>query len=236
MRESFCILHFDAVSLNDVTSREFQERLQKRARVCGLDFPVSLSQSLESYYRLLEKWNDRMNLTALPLREMPDATIDRLLLEPVAAAGFVGRGAVRWFDLGSGGGSPAVPLKLVRPEARLVMVESRGRKAAFLREVVRTLTLQTAVVESCRFEELLQIDDLKGSADVVTVRAVRPDQALFEVSRHLLEPGGQLLVFGSEEGEIGGSEAGFEASERFSLARVPNVFLWTFKRVLHLER
>ena len=60
-----------------------------------------------------------------------------------------------WFDLGSGGGSPAIPLKLVRPDARLTMVESKTRKAAFLREAVaQSGAADAAEVADERFEEL----------------------------------------------------------------------------------
>ena len=211
-----------------LTSREFQDRLLKRAKACGLDFSPSLGQSLEIFYRALERWNARMNLTALALEDLPEETADRLILEPVAASSFLGRGPIRWFDLGSGGGSPAVPLKLCRPEARLIMVESKGRKAAFLREAVRTLTLQSAVVENCRFEDLETIEDLKGAAEYVTVRAVRPDAAMFQTASCLLQPGGQLLVFGSPdqpEPDEAVASVHFKKPQRYALSRVPKAML-----------
>ncbi len=58
-------------------------------------------------------------------------------------------------DLGSGGGSPAIPLKIARPEFALAMVESKGRKSAFLRDVIRQLSLSRAEVVTDRFENLV---------------------------------------------------------------------------------
>src|SRR5687768_4798862 len=110
-------------------------RLSERAAAAGLTLGGSLRAALLTYYDLLLKWNARINLTALT---EPDEAIDRLLLEPVAAARYLPGGA-RLVDLGSGGGSPAIPLALTLHSPRLVMVESRARKAAFLREAARAV-------------------------------------------------------------------------------------------------
>jgi len=96
---------------------------------------------LETYYRLLAQWNVKINLTALPLQPPTDSTFDRLFIEPLLAAELVPDLPGIWFDLGSGGGSPALPLKLIRPSLSLTLVESKTRKAAFLREALRALKL-----------------------------------------------------------------------------------------------
>jgi 16S rRNA (guanine527-N7)-methyltransferase len=98
-----------------------------------------------------------------------------------------------WVDVGSGGGSPAVPLRIAGLEASLTMVESKVRKAAFLREVVRTLELPRAIVENDRIEALAARQP--GSARLVTVRAVRLDVKFLAVARQLLQPGGSLALF-----------------------------------------
>src|SRR5207237_927848 len=135
-----------------VTSREFRDRVVKRAKKAAVTVAEELIEPLETYYRLLARWNDKINLTALPLRELADEAVDRLLIEPLAAARFVPDAPVQWFDLGSGGGSPAIPLKLARPAVWLTMIEGKARKAAFLREAVRALALEGAAVENDRFE------------------------------------------------------------------------------------
>src|SRR3979490_2129499 len=106
-----------------MTSREFQERLSRRARKAYVSLTAPVVDRLEAYYRLLTRWNTKVNLTALQLEELTDPAFARLLLEPLAAAGLVADSPLVWFDLGSGGGSPAIPLKIVRPAARLTMVE-----------------------------------------------------------------------------------------------------------------
>lgn len=149
-----------------------------------------LAERLVAYFELLERWNRTINLTSL---SDPDEAIDRLLLEPVAAAASLPRNA-RLIDLGSGGGSPAIPLALAGSASRLVMVESRSRKAAFLRESVRELGLP-AVVENARFEDLAGQVNYREQMEVVSIRAVRLDSAAFEASAAFLGSDGQVALF-----------------------------------------
>jgi 16S rRNA (guanine527-N7)-methyltransferase len=131
---------------------------------------------LHAFFELLVKWNARINLTALPLEGLPDRTVDRLFIEPLAAAPLLlNLPTSAWFDIGSGCGSPAFPLILARPELRLTLVESRARKASFLREAVRLLGI-SAEVEAMRFAELSERHP--GAAGLITLRGVRLDAAL----------------------------------------------------------
>jgi 16S rRNA (guanine527-N7)-methyltransferase len=176
----------------------FRDRLELRLRHAGLTSRLQGGEfeRLEQYYQLLSRWNRRINLTALSLPDLPAATLDRLLVEPLVAAGVLEDLPVSWFDLGSGGGSPAIPLKVVRPACRLTMVESSSRKAAFLREAVHAVGLPDALVLDARVEALAQ-RVRAGSVDVVTVRAVKIDDDLIAAVTHLLRIGGRLLLFGS---------------------------------------
>ena len=78
------------------------------------------------------------------------------------------------------------------------MVESRSRKAAFLREVVRSLALtESARVEARRFEDLAA--EREGGADCITSRAVRADGAFSAALTRLASPGAQVILFESVE-------------------------------------
>jgi 16S rRNA (guanine527-N7)-methyltransferase len=157
---------------------------------------AAVINQLESYYQLLAKWNAKVNLTAFKLSPAgEDEAIDRLLIEPMVAARHIAPGASTLLDAGSGGGSPAVPLKLVRPELDLRMVESKTRKAVFLREAVRTLNLQRTTVETARFEELLSRPELHEAVDLLTIRAVRLEPRVLTTLQAFLRPGGRLLLF-----------------------------------------
>jgi len=166
-----------------------------RARRAGLTLPVELAAQLEAYYRLLAAWNAKINLTGLKLSEASPDAIDRLLIEPVVAARYVPMKAARMLDVGTGGGSPAIPLALAVPCSSLLMVESKTRKSVFLREVVRTLGLKTAEVVTARFEELLARPDLHETLDLVTVRAVRIESRMLLTLQAFAKPGGQVFLF-----------------------------------------
>ena len=183
-----------------LTSREFQQRLKKRLRRSGITVSAETQSGLEAYYRLLGRWNEKINLTALPLDTAQDSTLDRLIVEPLLAARVLPSPTALIIDIGSGGGSPAIPLRLALPGLSMIMVEAKTRKAVFLREVVRELGLARTVVEASRAEQLLSRSDLHEAADVVTVRAVRVEQRLFHTLQAFLRPGGEVFLFRSANG------------------------------------
>ena len=92
-----------------MTSREFVERLSRRAQHAGESVAAAVQQQFEEYFGLLTHWNAKINLTALPLGSPTDETFDRLLVEPLVAAKYIPDSARLWLDLGTGGGSPAIP-------------------------------------------------------------------------------------------------------------------------------
>jgi 16S rRNA (guanine527-N7)-methyltransferase len=152
--------------------------------------PPAIESRLVAYLDLLFRWNTKINLTALT---EADAAVDRLLIEPLAAALDLPPQAAL-IDLGSGGGSPAIPLALALQARRLVMVESKSRKAAFLREAARTIGL-TAVVENLRFEEVAERGIYNGQMSLVSIRAVRVDQTALTIAKGFLTPQGRIALF-----------------------------------------
>jgi 16S rRNA (guanine527-N7)-methyltransferase len=176
--------------------------VRRRCEAAGIGVSDELADGLAGYLTLLARWNRRINLTAFNLDVPTDAAIDRLIVEAIAAARWVPAGPLRAVDIGSGGGSPAIPLKLARPALRLVLVEARTRKAAFLREAVRSLGLVDVRVEASRFEALCAADvELYGAVDLVTVRAVRADPVLWAAVVRVLKPSGLILWF-ADVGQI----------------------------------
>lgn len=179
---------------------QIREKLARRAKKSGLTLPEADFSALEAYFELLQKWNQKVSLTSLPVAEIADEAIDRLLVEPCVAAKYLPSGSVV-IDLGSGGGSPAIPMRIVSPTISMLMVESKSRKAAFLREAIRHLDLSHTTVEPSRFEELLKKPELRGRADVVTVRAVRLDDNALAAISLFLKPDGSLFLFTSHSNE-----------------------------------
>jgi 16S rRNA (guanine527-N7)-methyltransferase len=216
-----------------VTSLEFRDRLARRSRRAKAHLTLGMLEPLEAYFRLLMRWNATINLTALPLETPTDETFDRLLVEPLAAARRISDKAGVWFDLGSGGGSPAIPLKIARPALKLTMIESKTRKAAFLREAVRAIGISQADVLSDRFENVAV--GAAGVADLVTVRAVKADPALFDTAGLLLKNGGRLLLFRASH-TVSVDPNGFVRVDTVRLTDEPATHLSTYRRVFHVEQ
>jgi 16S rRNA (guanine527-N7)-methyltransferase len=166
-------------------------RILRRAERLGLEVGADALRQVATYFDLLHRWNRTVNLTAL---DEGEEALDRLIIEPLIASRWL-PGSGLLLDVGSGGGSPAIPLKVSRPALDLVMVESKTRKAAFLREVTRQTGLAGVRVEARRLEELLSDPTLHEAADVVSVRAVRVDRRLLTRLLAFAKPQGHVLLF-----------------------------------------
>jgi 16S rRNA (guanine(527)-N(7))-methyltransferase RsmG len=121
---------------------------------------------IQHYIALLLKWNDAMNLTAI---RDPLEILYRHFCESMFGATLIPVGFGRLADVGSGGGFPGLPLKIVCPELEVCLIDSNVKKATFLAEVVRELALPEARVLVSRYEEL---DEEITPLDVVCSRAV----------------------------------------------------------------
>ena len=145
---------------------------------------------LEIYLHLLSQWSRRINLVSrrdwsvLATKHLRQA----LTMAPVVAS--IPRQLV--MDLGSGAGLPAILLKIALPDSHFVLVESRRKRAHFLREVVRSAELDRIEVVNDRIENLSPV-----GADLVTARAVAsPEKLLDLVQRHLAPHGWILSTLG----------------------------------------
>jgi 16S rRNA (guanine527-N7)-methyltransferase len=168
------------VSLNRIrtqmptASDRFAHSLEQQAP----DFDVQLStrtiERLSRYYEFLIKWNPRLHLVAPCSAE---EFAGRHVLESLFALCHIKLGATI-IDVGSGGGLPVVPCLIARPDLQATLVESSQKKAVFLREVLRHLSLNAQVFPN-RFEDITAPE-----ADYLTCRALeRLSQKLPELIR-----------------------------------------------------
>lgn len=137
-----------------------------------------------AYCNLLLRWNARTNLTAI---RDEDGILRRHFVESIAAARALPLRSGRLLDFGSGAGFPGIPIALCQPGFEVTLAESQGKKAAFLREAVRTLGL-AAQVHGGRAEALGK------TFDIVTLRAVDKMEAAIEAAASLVSPGGWLAL------------------------------------------
>ena len=182
--------------------------------------PPSVFDQISIYIDLLLRWNARINLTAI---RDPEEIVTRHFGEsfflarhlfptpsqpchpersegPAGVPGSTGyrvldtgRCVPRVLDIGSGTGFPAIPIKMWSPQVHLTMVESNHKKAAFLSEVARALTLTNVDVITDRAEVLAARPD-SPRAELVTLRAVEHFQTILPQAVTFLAPNGTLAV------------------------------------------
>jgi 16S rRNA (guanine527-N7)-methyltransferase len=119
------------------------------------EFQISVESKqvvlIQQYIKILLRWNEKLNLTAI---RDPVEILYRHFCESMFAAGAIPVDKGRLADIGSGPGFPGIPLKIIRPELELCLVESNIKKGTFLAEVVRELQLTNSRVLISRYEEL----------------------------------------------------------------------------------
>jgi 16S rRNA (guanine527-N7)-methyltransferase len=173
---------------------EFQQTLADGLASLGLSLAPDQIAGLDSYVRLLLAWTEAINLTAIrePKGVAREHLLDSLAAVPVLRAA----GGERILDLGSGAGLPGLPIAIALPGAHVLLVESVGKKAAFLETAVRSLNLGGRVgVANERAEALASMERERGRWDAVVVRAVAALPALVELALPLLAVGGRLIAW-----------------------------------------
>ena len=173
--------------------------------------PPGAGEQLAAYLQLLLKWNSKLNLTAV--RE-PAEIVRRHMVECVQCAQALPV-TQTLLDFGSGAGLPGIPIAIVRPEIRVTLGESQGKKAVFLREAVRALGLNAEV-----FDQRIEKMAAERVFDAVTLRAVDKMTEACRAGAERLRSGGWLVVFataGTEESlkPIG---AGIDWARRLGIA------------------
>jgi 16S rRNA (guanine527-N7)-methyltransferase len=173
-------------------------------------FTCDDTSRISTYIDLLRRWNSRVNLTAI---RTEDEIVTRHFGESFFAARHLfpdrtdlGQKKLSLADLGSGAGFPGIPIKLWAPDISLTLIESNHKKAAFLREVARALTLTNVDVQNVRAEELSR------TFEVVTLRAVERFTEILPVAINLLAPSGRLALlisktqYGADLSAVAGME------------------------------
>ncbi len=167
-----------------------RELLIAGAKELGIELSAGQADSLFLYLAELEKWNRKINLTAI--REERDIIIKHVLDSFSYIKGFDPTPGLKLLDMGSGAGFPAFPIKIVRPEISVTLVESIKKKASFLRHIARTLHLTNVEVADKRTDELP--DTYHASFDVVTARAFADMNVALSAGAPFLKPGGLMVL------------------------------------------
>ena len=163
-------------------------------------FPKCTSKQLEQFSQLqavYQNWNDKINVIS---RKDIDMLYERHVLHSLAIAKFVSfRPGADILDFGTGGGFPGVPLAIMYPETQFHLVDSINKKLNVIKEVSATISLDNVTTEHIR------VEDLQGSYDFITCRAVAQLTQLLKWTGHLYKekmihgiPNGLLALKGGD--------------------------------------
>ncbi len=164
----------------------------------GFNFNKEILEKFNEYYNLLVFYNEKFNITAITEKE---EVYKKHFLDSVFGLKFIEKGKL--IDIGSGGGFPAIPLKICNDDINLTMLEATGKKCEFLNEVCKKLDLKNVEIINGRAEDYAKNSKYREQFDYCTARAVARLNILAEYSLPFIKIGGFFIPYkGKIEDEI----------------------------------
>jgi len=166
----------------------FRDEMVQAAAAYGISLSDRQLEQFEQYFVLLMNWNQKMNLTAIT--EPHEVAVKHMIdsLSVYDAALFpVG---LRLIDVGTGAGFPGIPLKILRPDLRLTLLDSLNKRVRFLETVVQELGLKDVVCLHARAEEAARQKIYREQFDMAVSRAVARLPVLAEYTLPFVKSGG----------------------------------------------
>ncbi|MBI4848770.1 MAG: 16S rRNA (guanine(527)-N(7))-methyltransferase RsmG [Nitrospirae bacterium] len=163
--------------------------LKKGLKELGISCSETQTNSFMTYLSELRKWNSAYNLTALKTDE---DIIVKHFLDSLLYLKALPEGNLKLADAGSGAGFPGIPIKIVRPEIDITLIESSRKKCSFLRHMIRSLNLTQINVLEQRLENLG--DEYKSAFDVIVSRAAFSMKEFLNAACAYVKKGGILVL------------------------------------------
>ncbi|RLC95262.1 MAG: 16S rRNA (guanine(527)-N(7))-methyltransferase RsmG [Chloroflexi bacterium] len=172
------------------------DKLVQGAKQLGIVLSKEQTDRFQLYYEELVAWNRRMNLTAITEFEEVQVKhfLDSLTVVPALGEILGSEGGMDLLDVGTGAGLPGIPIKLVVPQIRLVLLESVTKKTGFLKHVSDRLGLENVEVLTDRAEELAHQPEHREAFDAVVSRAVSRLPTVAELSLPFCRLGGLFIA------------------------------------------
>jgi 16S rRNA (guanine527-N7)-methyltransferase len=171
------------------------EKLKSGAIKLGLALSPKQLELFQLYYQELVDWNQRVNLTAIT--DYGEVQVKHFLDSLTVTLGMkqpIGESDCRVIDVGTGAGLPGIPLKIVLPEIKLVLLDSTAKKAAFLHHLKQKLELDDVEIVVGRAEAIAHKSQYRERFDVVLSRAVAPLPTLVELALPFGAIGGTFIA------------------------------------------
>ena len=181
--------------------KHFRKIVAEGARGLGIVLDDDRLCLFEKHASLLLEWNRKTNLTAIT---DPEEMAIKHFVDSIAAVSMLPKTGTL-LDIGSGGGFPGLPLKIVAPELSVLLIDASRKKVSFLRHAIRMLKLDGIAARHARAEELAKEGGCRDKFDAVVSRALTDLKAFFEMALPLAGPGGVVLAYKANlsDAEIG---------------------------------
>ena len=168
---------------------EFEKIFMEEAQKINIELDKNQIEKFYKYMDLLIEWNEKINLTAITNRKdiLVKHFIDSLTIQR-----YLGN-AVNIIDVGTGAGFPGIPIKIINPNLKVVLVDSLNKRINFLQEVIKKLNLDNIEVIHARAEDLGQNKKYRETFDIVTSRAVANMSVLSEYLLPLARVNGKCI-------------------------------------------
>lgn len=181
------------------------EKLIQGLKSWSIPYTQVYLDQFERYQTLILEWNQKFNITAIT---DPEEMELRLFLDSLSPLLFEElEGVDRVLDVGTGGGFPGLPLKILRPAWEMTLLDSLHKRITFLEEVIRELGLEKISAIHGRAEELGRQATYRETYDLVVSRAVAPLPTLAEYCVPFVKQGGYFLAMKGSAGEEERDEA-----------------------------
>lgn len=162
----------------------------------GLTLREKQKNQFKRYFELITEYNEKFNITAIT--EERSVYIKHFIDSALGVEMLKGESLV---DIGSGGGFPAVPLKIVKDDLKVTLIEATDKKCEFLKTVARELELNDVTIICGRAEELAKKEEFREKFDICTARAVARLNVLAEYTLPFVKKGGTFLAYKGDADE-----------------------------------
>ena len=174
---------------------KFQKEMEKYLKKISITLTQKQMDQFYDYMNLLLKWNEKINLTAIT---KPEEIILKHFIDSIISMKEIIENS-KIVDVGTGAGFPGIPLKIIRPDLKITLVDSLNKRISFLEEVIEKLQLEEIEAIHARAEEFDKDNKTRESCDIATSRAVANMSVLVEYLLPLVKVGGHcMLLKGSQ--------------------------------------
>lgn len=170
---------------------DIRTELIAKAKEAGVKVTGAQSDKFQKYLELLLEWNEKINLTAIT---DPHEAVIKHFVDSLTFLKYVDiKQGARLIDVGTGAGFPGIPLKIMRPDIKLTLLDGLNKRLVFLKEVAGTLDFDAEFVHK-RAEEAGKIPEMRESYDIATARAVAGMNTLCEYCIPLIKMKGVFVA------------------------------------------